>query len=349
MKKYFVDINMCEVDGKNAYFVLNTVPALFEWSLETDESKLLYIGKLSNGATWWSIKKIDNYIYMFSDWGNEITRFDLNSGSVLQKSIDGTATLGIFDVHFISGRIYVLSSRRGLIYEINPLDLKIMSETQVFEVSQPMCRSLKYGNEILVATGQNYLSVFDVNSKVVKNFKLWDSNERLRNIFIHDDKLYVSGDLEGGIYVFTWDDNNFVFDKMIKLIENEKDENFPIVQGVILANNCLYIIPNIVEKIIVYDLKTEKVEDVFLDNVFNEIRTEIIWNPRYRYVYDNEKELCITDKKIGCMYKINKINKDIRSISFGISKKDYVSCFKDLVLEESDLFGLNEFLECLLL
>ena len=284
---------------------------------------------------------------MFSDWGNEITRFDLNSGSVLQKSIDGNATLGIFDVHVISGMIYVLSSRRGLIYEINPLDLEIMSETQVFEVSQAMCRSLKYGNEILIATGQNYLSVYDVNSKQVKKFKLWDTNERLRTIFMYGDKLYVSGDIEGGLYVFSRDDNNYICEKIINLIKNEKDDNFQIFQGVVLGDSCLYIIPNIAEKIIMYDLKTCKVKDLFLDNIFNENRTEIIWDPRYRYVYDNENEneIWITDKKIGCMYIINKINNDVRSISFGISKMEYINCFKELVFKESYSFGLNEYLE----
>ena len=35
MKKYFVDISMCEVDGYKAYFVLTTSPALFEWNLKT--------------------------------------------------------------------------------------------------------------------------------------------------------------------------------------------------------------------------------------------------------------------------------------------------------------------------
>lgn len=349
--KLFV-MNKWDICKGDAYFFANKTPILFKANLVDKEIKMIkkipFIGK----GSWTAYKVIGDNIFLFSDWGKDIIKYNLITQEKIVLTIKGEQTLGIFDLFVWESDIYAVSVRRGIIYVVDTLKFSIKKEILLYSPSDKtpiFSQSSISDGKIFVGTGKLCeVIIYDIRNDTLERLKLGDYCSSIYTLVVDNESMYLAGSLDGTVYQFEIENNGCKFVRKIDMYLNEcQDENFPLFHRFVVANNKLILFNNFNDEISCVDIKKWSVKTFIPNDKRRSSRPKYLYQTRYTFLYIIDNKLIgIGDNYSRQIYEYNLFDEKIDRLLYQIDKSEKEYVVKEISLyEENRGYSLEDFLE----
>jgi len=333
-------------DGMNAYFCTNINSAFWKLDMESGEARILSSFDNVKNKDFVFYLKLENDFYFFSDWGNVILKYNLNSGKTKYINVDNRITLGIFNAFSYNNLIYAVSIRHGKIYKIDT-ELNIIDEIFLYEkeFSPLWMDSCIEGNKIYVCGGaKKEIIIYDIENSCVLR-KTVNIDDNICTIGLSGEYIYIGGDKRDILYKCIDNGMEIVVVDSIILSDFNYHNRISSFHKIICNQNYCIIIPRSLPSVYCcrYDEKKRLTVKKLIDNKTK--MTSKKSGERYGFLYmNNNGNLGVVDKIEGMYIEIDVEESEIFKRNLIFDMDDYKKVYSKLYnYNESREINLKDF------